>query len=216
PQHLRPVLDTEIQGKADEPVGAKMSTDNGMGVESGATDFRESGLKSFDQLIQDRANAQVAKMTPVSTATQQKPEAQQQPAEEKPKMTGGDVLAKQWLKRVMPPPPAAPEQQLGERKGPGLTPLALPPTEPAAQNTPAPAPEMHQETAGGPLAAGAPTSETPAEQRDLRNMERKARVEEIEKQRQEALRSGDLEKADKLAVAKAEMEKVPWHDRSLL
>ena len=76
--------------------------------------------------------------------------------------------------------------------------------------------EEHQETAGGPLISGAPSAETPGEQRDLRNMERKARVADLEKQRQAALSARDLETADKLTVAKAELQKTPWADRSLL
>jgi hypothetical protein len=76
--------------------------------------------------------------------------------------------------------------------------------------------EEHQATAGGPLISGAPSTETPSEQRDLRNMERKARVADLEKQRQAALSAGDLETADKLAVAKSELQKTPWADRTLL
>jgi len=76
--------------------------------------------------------------------------------------------------------------------------------------------EMHQETAGGRLISAASTSETSAEQRDLRNMERTARVADLEKQRQAALSAGDLTTADRLAVAKAELQKTPWSDRSLL
>jgi hypothetical protein len=76
--------------------------------------------------------------------------------------------------------------------------------------------QEHQETAGGPLISGAPSTETPSEQRDLRNMERKARVADLEKQRQTALSAGDLSTADRLAVAKAELQKTPWADRSLL
>jgi hypothetical protein len=223
PQHLRPVLDTEIQGKADEPVGAKMSTDNGMGVESGATDFRESSLKPFDQIIQDRANAQVAKMTPVSATEQPKAEKET----EQPKLTMGHILADKWLSRVMPPPPVAPEQQLGERKGPGLTPLALPPqgtTQNTALETPAqagppnlPEEKLQMPVYGGksqkPVAQGEPI---PEDDRYLHNAQRKVDVANLEKQRQEALRNGDLETADKLAVAKAEMEKTPWKDRSTL
>lgn len=93
--------------------------------------------------------------------------------------------------------------QITERPTAGLPKIGLPQ-------------EAHQETAGGPLIPGAGTSETPSEQRDLRNMERKAKVADLEKQRQDALASGDLTTADKLAVAKAELQKTPWSDRSIL
>jgi len=119
PKGLKPILDTEAQPKTDEPVGAQMDTSNGLNIESGATDFRESSLKPYSQVLQDRANEQVAKMQPATATAQPAPE-------EKPKLTGGHLLADQWLKMVIPPPPALPEQPLGERQGPGLQPIAMP------------------------------------------------------------------------------------------
>ena len=126
-------------------------------------------------------------------------------AKDETKPTLGQGVAKQWLKSI-----GAPEQTTSESSetantphAAGLPKIALPQ-------------EEHQETAGGPLIHGAPSTETPGEQRDLRNMERKARVADLEKQRQDALAAGDLSTADRLAVAKAELQKTPWADRSLL
>ena len=49
--------------------------------------------------------------------------------------------------------------------------------------------DMYQEKAGGALI---PEGETSRDQRDFRNMERKAKVQQLEKQRQDALAQGDL------------------------
>ena len=92
---------------------------------------------------------------------------------------------------------------IAERPTAGLPKIALPQ-------------EEHQDTAGGPLISGAPTSETPSEQRDLRNMDRKAQADRLEQQRQTALANHDQTTADRLALAKAQLEKTPWADRSLL
>jgi hypothetical protein len=71
--------------------------------------------------------------------------------------------------------------------------------------------DMHQEKAQGALI---PEGETSGNQRDFRNAERKGKVAQLEAQRQDALASGDLTTADKLAVAKAQLENTPWKDRS--
>ncbi len=126
-------------------------------------------------------------------------------AEEKEQPTGGTVLAKQFLKHIGAPEPSTSDVTgpITERTSAGYSPIML------GQE------EQHQTTAGGPLVSGG-ASETPREQRDLRNMERTAKVTDVEKQRQAALQSGDLIKADKLAVAKDELQKTPWSDRSTL
>ena len=121
-------------------------------------------------------------------------------------MGSGDLVAlgkAAIAERHLEPTTSNITEPIAERPTAGMPKIALPQ-------------EMHQETAGGPLISGAATSETPSEQRDLRNMERKAKVADLEKQRQAALSAGDLSTADKLAVAKAELQKTPWSDRSTL
>lgn len=132
------------------------------------------------------------------------PESEKAPQEQP---TQGHALGQEWLKRMgvksVEPITSDVAGKIEERPVAALPKIEVPR-------------ETHQETAGGPLIPGAPSSETPNEQRDLRNMERRAKVVDLEKQRQDALASGDLTTADKLAVAKAQLEKTPWADRSTL
>lgn len=71
--------------------------------------------------------------------------------------------------------------------------------------------ESHQDTAGGALIPGAPTSETPSQRRDFGGMEHKAKLAQYDQQIQAARDSGDETAADKLALAKIEYQKsTPW------
>ena len=71
--------------------------------------------------------------------------------------------------------------------------------------------ESHQETAGGPLIAGAPNDYSQSQRRDFAGMERKARLTDYDQRIQVARDSGDETAADKLALAKSEYEKAtPW------
>jgi hypothetical protein len=149
--------------------------------------------------------------------------------EEKPR-SQGSVLAKDWLKRIGASAPEPSISKVGETAG---TPEGVPMRDAgiprikldnAALNTRTvptliPSGELapqdkHQETAGGPLINGAPTSETPSEQRDFRNMERKAQAAELDKQIQTKRAAG--ESTADLEYAKLRLEQTPWKDRSLL
>ena len=117
------------------------------------------------------------------------------------KATQGQVLGQEWLKRIGVKPAEPSTSNITESSS--LPKIALPK-------------EEHQETVGGPLISGASSTETPSEQRDLRNMERRAQTDSLEQQRQKALAQGDLATADRLAVAKSELQKTPWSDRGTL
>jgi len=124
--------------------------------------------------------------------------------EEKEQPSQGHALASDWLKKIGASP--VPTTTSDVNKSGGLA-VGMPKiAEPK---------EVHQDNAGGPLISGAaPTSETTSEQRDFRNMDRKAQVQQLEQQRQAALKAGDLESADKLQVAAAQLSRTPWGDRS--
>ena len=77
--------------------------------------------------------------------------------------------------------------------------------------------EMHQDTAGGQLISGAPSTETRGEQRDLRGMERRAKMADYDQRIQSARDAGDDLTADKLAFAKSKYQQSQsFADRSLL
>ena len=150
PDNVKPVLDTEIEKKTDTdrlPTGVKTNIDNAplknpkgdvsnpptadVQPEQGR-EISATTLKPYGQVMDDKANAKAQEIV----AAQPAPEAA--PVEEKPKVTYGHLLAEQWLQRngvtlnkpsdVIPPPPsAAGLPAAGNRKGPGLTPMALPP-----------------------------------------------------------------------------------------
>lgn len=87
---------------------------------------------------------------------------------------------------------------IAERSTGGLPKIALPQ-------------EEHQETAGGPLIPGAPSTETPSERRDFAGMEHKARLADYDQRIQAARDAGEETTADKLALAKIEYQKsTPW------
>ena len=150
PDNVKPVLDTEIEKKTDTdrlPTGVKTNIDNAplknpkgdvsnpptadVQPEQGR-EISATTLKPYGQVMDDKANAKAQEIV----AAQPAPEAA--PVEEKPKVTYGHLLAEQWLQRngvtpnkpsdVIPPPPSAAGLPVaGNRKGPGLTPMALPP-----------------------------------------------------------------------------------------
>jgi hypothetical protein len=159
--NVKPVLDTEIEKKTDTdrlPTGVKENIDNAPlktpkgDVSNPPTadvlpeqgrEISSNTLKPYGQVMDDKVNAKAQEIV----AAQPAPEAA--PAEKKTKVTYGHLLAEQWLQRngitpnkpsdVIPPPPSdAGLPAAGNRKGPGLTPMALPPA--AAPTTAASAP----------------------------------------------------------------------------
>lgn len=71
----------------------------------------------------------------------------------------------------------------------------------------APTQEFHQETAGGPLISGAPSTDDKSTRQDFASMERKAKLTQYDQRIQQARDAGDETTADKLTVAKAEFQK---------
>lgn len=117
--------------------------------------------------------------------------------EEKENPSQGHNLGQEWLKRMNV---SAPESSTSDVNKSGGLAVGMP----RVQDT-------YQAKAGSALI---PEGETPSEARDFRNMDRKAQVQQLEQQRQAALKAGDLESADKLQVAAAQLSKTPWSDRS--
>jgi hypothetical protein len=212
PDNVKPVLDTEIEKKTDTdrlPTGIKADIDNApLKTPKGDTsnpptaqvakpgamhEISATTLKPYGQVMDDKANAKAQEIV----ASQPAPEAA--PAEEKPKVTYGHLLAEQWLQRngvtpnkpsdVVPPPPDASSLPVDTRKGPGLPQMALPP-------------------AGAPTAASAPAGKEAY----------KAKIAEYDKQYQDLMDKAATdndpalrEQAARVKEAKLSYEKQhPW------
>jgi hypothetical protein len=110
---------------------------------------------------------------------------------EKPSLAKG--MAQDWMKRIGA---SETKPEMPTYGGPGAKP---------EQGALIPAEQLHKDEQK--FAA------TP-EQRGIRNEDRQAKVADLEKQRQDALYRGDQTTADRLQVAKAQLEQTPWKDRS--
>ena len=219
PKGLKPILDTDITPRADEPTqDAKMSIDNASlkpptGDTSNAplkeaepTDA-STQAKPYSQVIEDKAKEkaaeQVAKPGAQASTSEVPNQIAEQPAEEKAKPTLGQNLAQDWLKKIGASPAPTTTQESTETQ-----------IQPRAGLKPIVPQEMGQAKAGGPLGTSQPTSETPREQRDLAGMEHKAKLADYDKQIQAAMNDATPEGREKALLLQQAKENyvksTPW------
>lgn len=152
PKGIEPVLDTDIKPETEKITGgAKMNTDNApaktpegnvsnpekVNMSASGTEISTKEApkaKPFGQLVDEQAEQKATEKTAAAQAAQP-PMAV---PEEKPKMTGGHLLADEWLKRNVLPSIKLPEEKT-ERPtygGPG---------KPVAQGEAVPAKQLKQD-----------------------------------------------------------------------
>lgn len=151
PNHIEPVLDTDIKPETEKITGgAKMNTDNSpaktpegnvsnpekVNMSASGTEISSKEApkaKPFGQLVDEQAEQRATEKTAAAQAAQPPMAA----PEEKPKMTGGHLLADEWLKRNVLPSIKLPEKaEMPTYGGPG---------KPVAQGEAIPANQVKQD-----------------------------------------------------------------------
>lgn len=199
PKGLKPIADTDISQKTEEPTGAKMNTDNAPltepkgdisnpeGADLGGAEPRESGnkLRPYGEVMSDqKPKAQLSTIsTEEPTATEPKPKVS--PEEQRAIDTDIKQGAGKGINGLTQIGLAKLHERVLAKSGEAPTETSTVDGSIPQPTTPPPA--MEQRTAGGgltPISTNQPTSETPREQRDLGQMEYKAKVADYDKKYQ--------------------------------